>query len=336
MPEAPDRTRWRRIARLAADAVVVATAVVLFLALAGRVVRDRTTVFALLMYLPMLPIAVATLIALMLAMARRRRVTSKPLIALVGMAVLAAGWNILDMTGRGSATIAPHDGSLVTLMQWNVQWGGREVRPQAWGPTASAIRGESVEIIVLNEAPAGERIARLCADLGQTWNFVSLGHAPRSRYWYGLAVASCWPVRLEREVELPNGAAMSVIVEMPQRPLRVLVVDGISNPRVLRTPMLHAVARHCREEAAAGWPVDLIAGDFNAVSASLGFDSLREQQFALASRAGRGWRGTFPSALPLYDIDHVWVSPVHRVASCRFISSSGTNHRGQIVEVDVR
>ena len=167
------------------------------------------------------------------------------------------------------------------------------------------------------------------------WNFVSRGHPPKSRYWYRLAVASRWPVIFEREVALPKGAGMSVIIETPQRSLRVLVVDGISDPRVLRSPMLRGVADHCRAEEAPGRAVDIVAGDFNAPATSIGFDGLRGAGFVLASTRSGGWRATYPALLPLYDLDHVWVAPGKSVRSCRFVFSSGSNHRGQVVELEV-
>lgn len=323
----------RRLSDTITLALVLACGAMLLLAILGRIVRDRNILFALMMYLPILPIAAATLLAVIVRLSRRPRAGTKWLIGLGATALLAALLNITEMTGRTPATRISSARVNVTVMQWNVQWGGREIFPPAWDPTARAILAEAPDILVLNEAPADERIARLCRNLGDTWTFASRGHEPKSRYWYNVAVASRWPVRFGREVMIPNGAAMSVLIEAPERALRVLVVDGISDPRILRTPMLHAVAAYCRDEAAAGRAVDIIAGDFNAMSSSIGFDALRQQRFALASDASGSWRGTFPMPLLLYDIDHIWVGRALRVAGCGFVRSTGTNHRGIVARV---
>jgi hypothetical protein len=138
-------------------------------------------------------------------------------------------------------------------------------------------------------------------------------------------------LRLERTLSLPNGAAMCVIIERPENPVRVLVVDGVSDPFILRTPLLNSVAAYCRESPASGMNIDVIAGDFNALGRSVGFDSVRAAGYALASDRCGGWRGTYPTLLPLYDIDHVWAGSAVRVADCRFFTAAGSNHRGQLV-----
>jgi endonuclease/exonuclease/phosphatase (EEP) superfamily protein YafD len=80
-------------------------------------------------------------------------------------------------------------------------------------------------------------------------------------------------------------------------------------------------------------PFHVVVGDFNSLSRSVGFDDLRELGFVLASSRARGWRGTYPSALPLYDIDHVWAAREAGLTptTCRMFSSPSTNHRGQTV-----
>ena len=66
---------------------------------------------------------------------------------------------------------------------------------------------------------------------------------------------------------------------------------------------------------------------------SIGFDSFLEQGYTLASRSAAGWRGTFPSFLPVYDIDHVWLRPGLRLRSCTVFTGAASDHRGQFVSV---
>jgi endonuclease/exonuclease/phosphatase (EEP) superfamily protein YafD len=140
-------------------------------------------------------------------------------------------------------------------------------------------------------------------------------------------------VALDSISTLMNGTAIGVTVATPRGPLRVLVVDGVSDATIPRTPMLRAVMQTCREAQRAGQPFDVVAGDFNSLARSIGFDALRDAGFVLASWRASGWRGTYPAALPLYDIDHVWVAPggLLAPATCHMLSSPSTNHRGQLV-----
>src|SRR6185437_12278102 len=100
-----------------------------------------------------------------------------------------------------------------------------------------------------------------------------------------------------------------------------------------RLPFLRGLADACREAEAEGRPFDLVVGDFNTPSRSLGFDSLEALGYRLAGRSARGWRGTFPSWLPVYDIDHVWLGAGVSLGSCAFFNGPYADHRGQLVRV---
>ena len=77
----------------------------------------------------------------------------------------------------------------------------------------------------------------------------------------------------------------------------------------------------------------MIVGDFNTPSRSLGFDELVAEGYRLAGWSSAGWRATFPSWLPVYDIDHIWIAPRSRIGSCEFFNGPWTDHRGQVVRV---
>ena len=300
------------------------------LSLLGHLVRDRAVWLALLMDLPLLPIALAVLL---LDLARRGRSIPRARFVVTVVALAAAVWSLRTMTGHG-ADVRHSPAPPLNIVQWNTQWGGPGGDP-TWALTADAIAAQAPDIVVLNEAPTGPALDQLCRRLGRTWTIAWRENAPGSPYWYRIAVASRWRVVLEREVSVPNGAAIAVLIEPPDAPpLRVLAVDGVSDPRVPRTPMLSAVLDYCRLQSHANRPIDVIAGDFNTVSTSVGFDHYERNYFRLASGRCTGWRGTFPSALPLYDIDHIWLGPRLRPVSCRMLSSGSTDHRGQAAVVE--
>ena len=144
-----------------------------------------------------------------------------------------------------------------------------------------------------------------------------------ARTGFGWVFARAGRFRLEKRMPLPGGVAMSVTADVRGRTMRLLVVDGKSNPFQSRLPFLRAIAQICREAAGEGRPFDAVAGDFNTPSRSIGFDALTAQGYTLASRSAAGWRGTFPSWLPIYDIDHVWLRPGLRHAVLHALQRSG-------------
>ena len=123
---------------------------------------------------------------------------------------------------------------------------------------------------------------------------------------------------------------MSVTVEVRGRPIHILAVDGQSNPFRSRLPFLRAIATTCRAAAENGRPFDIVAGDFNTPSRSLGFDDLLGQGYRFASQSARGWRATFPAWLPVYDIDHVLIGHGCRISWCALFNGPATDHRGQV------
>jgi endonuclease/exonuclease/phosphatase family metal-dependent hydrolase len=313
-------TLLRRLLRLAA----LASTVGFVLALSGYVLRDRTRWLATLMYLP-LPLVAAAAILIQSAAFERRRWMRRTFV--IGVALIAGLASIRAMRGDGWRD-APLES--LDVIQWNVQWGRDS---DGWLATVTKISRAVPDIVVLSEAPSDEKLAALCEHLGEGWTFRVTRNLPGDRYWYAIAVLSPWPSVVETSPQLPNGAAVVVRLTGPDGPLRVLAVDGQSDPTLSRTPMLNAIASYCAAEQARGEPVDLIAGDFNAISRSIGFDALPAQRYQLGSTRMWGWRGTYPASLPLYDIDHIWIGPRYVARSTFLLDSPGTNHRGQLVNV---
>jgi endonuclease/exonuclease/phosphatase (EEP) superfamily protein YafD len=307
----PRPSLLRRLLRLLAAVSIAMFA----LALLGYVVRDRTWWLALLMYLPMVVIAPITFVILLITLERRRaawQLVVMFIAMLAGLVALRGMWQPGAVGGQAGAT---------RIIQWNVQWGRDDA---GWQETSRRIIAARPDIIVLSEAPPNEKLEALRTELGATWTFRVVRNGRGARYWYAIAVMSRWTISDEAEISLPNGAGYAVTIELPGDSLRVMAVDGVSSPTISRTPLLDAVADEAPD-------IDIIAGDLNAVSRSIGFDAMRMDGFKLGSAKARGWRGTYPAQLPLYDIDHVWIGPRHMPGGCDMLNSPGTNHRGQLV-----
>jgi endonuclease/exonuclease/phosphatase family metal-dependent hydrolase len=322
---------WRRTIKTLARMAAYGSAILLAIGPIGQVLRDRSIATALLMYIPLLPVGAVAVAA---DLAWRGRSLPRIRFGLTVAGLAAMTWSAHELTGSGISGEPARGDREVSVLHWNVQWGGGLFRgPVTWAAQRAAMVGMKTDLIVLSEAPPGDWLDRLVSDLGPGASYVGIQHDPSQPYSFHLAVCSRWPIRLEEHLRFPGGSGMSVVAEVPGRALRLLVVDGLSSPFRSRLPFLRAVADACREADAAGRPYDLILGDFNTPSRSLGFQDLEALDYRLTGRSAPGWRGTFPAWLPVYDIDHVWLARDLGLGSCTFFNGSHSDHRGQLVRI---
>src|SRR5438093_8404361 len=333
-PPPPAHEKWRHLARRTRPWLAGTTVVVLAAGAVGQLLRDRNLALALMMYIPLAPMG---LWAVALDLFSRGRSIPRIRLGLSLAGAAAAVVGAILMIGTKVREPAPPAATEITLLHWNVMWGGND--PSQWRETAERIVRRKPDLVVLSEAPSDDMIVDALSEIGPGWQVVYITNPPHSDYWYNPFVCSRGPLKLERRVPIRNGAAMSVLAEVRGRTIRLLVVDGRSDPRILRTPMLHDIAAACDEAARKGEPVDVVVGDFNSVSRSIGFDALAKAGDAGYRRAAEycgGWRATWPAPLPLYDIDHVWVrggASGPSVLQCELFSGRRTDHRGQFVRL---
>jgi endonuclease/exonuclease/phosphatase (EEP) superfamily protein YafD len=325
-PARPSRRAWRgRVLQVSATLIALA----LVASLAGQLLRDRWVVTALLMYIPLPFVGLASVAVDLL---RGGRTLRRPRFGFAGIGLLSAVFGALPLVAWGPKTIPTSGGRTLTVMQWNVRWGGTGGEP-GWQSIVADVRQRSPDVLVLSEAPGQERVSEMLGQLGHAWQSVHVENPPQAHYLYRLVVASHYPVMFERQTPITNGMTMEATVVSDKGTLRVLVVDGESSPLLPRTQRLSDVLALWRAASQRGRPIELVAGDFNAVGRSIGFDAFPAKGYRLASDRARGWRGTFPSWCPLYDIDHVWVGGYPSVTECTFVANRHTDHRGQVVRV---
>jgi endonuclease/exonuclease/phosphatase family metal-dependent hydrolase len=148
-----------------------------------------------------------------------------------------------------------------------------------------------------------------------------------------------YPVQLRAQWPLHTGHAALFELALPQRALRVLMVDLQSAPLLPRSPSIRQVAAILEDRARAGQRVDLVLGDFNTPARFLGFDTLGRAAggYRRASLWSGQWRGTWPSVLffPMFDIDHVFVSTHLGVLGSAFFRGPGSDHRGQRADLRI-
>ena len=318
------------IGRVVRLAIAFGLAATLAPGVLGQVVRDRSVGWALLMYLPVVPLG---LLATAFDAACRGRAIPRGRFVLgtIGLAsAVGVAWPLVGLGPKDGSRLAT--GPEVSVLHWNVLWGGGQDRdPAKWAAIRREILAHPADLVVLSEAPPDDWLDLLVDDLGPGASRVQLENAPGDGYWFKLAVCSRGPLRLVGPEPIADGAGMVVEAEVRGRAVRLLVVDGQSRPTIPRSPRLLDVADACRRFREAGRPIDVVLGDLNSVSRSLGFEAIEAEGYALASRSARGWRGTFPSILPLYDIDHVLVRVPGPVVDARLFTHLASDHRGQVV-----
>jgi endonuclease/exonuclease/phosphatase family metal-dependent hydrolase len=224
----------------------------------------------------------------------------------------------------------------IKLLHWNVRWGGgRGSDEKVWRSMITAIKARSPDVIVLSEAPATDRMLILTSELPGWSPPVVVEHEPASGYWYRLAVLSRWPGTFVSHEGLTGGVLLTVDIDAPGGVLRIGVPDGQSDPARDRTAMLNDLAQACASRESSSEPLDVLAGDFNAPSRSIGFQRLcgTKPSYRFAAVLSGQWRATWPAPTAWLDIDHVLVSSRLALTEAELFGHRGSDHRGQCVTI---
>jgi endonuclease/exonuclease/phosphatase (EEP) superfamily protein YafD len=324
----------RKIFLLFKQFLIIGTIFVILLATIGHIVRDRHIVLALMMYIPLLPLG---LWAILLDLWQTGHSLPKLRFGLTIIGLTLAIWGSYSMIGtfNNSAQITA---SGISLLHWNVKWGGlgydnyliNKYQGDEWASIRAEIFQHHPDIIVLSEPPQLDSwLAQLTQQMGPNWSMLKSYRTKRN----GLAIFSSGKLQFERLVKIRHGMAMLVMVTVREQSLRLLLIDGKRSVRKIRTPLLTDIIKAVIDSDQQGQPVDMIIGDFNAVSRSVSFDSYSTAAggYQLASKNARVWRGTWPFFLPLYDIDHIWIHKRFQIIQLKMLMNFNTDHRGQLV-----
>lgn len=315
--------------------ITLATLAIILLALIAQIVRDISIFWALLLYMPLLPLG---LWAIVWSLTWRGKSVllfySLMLIGLVAMGV--QGQQFLRFFPQQTL---PQQANSIRLLHWNVLWGGKfplSSKPYqgSWESLSQAILQQQANIIVLSEPPQDKRLFALADQLDDDWQMIHFQAANKcTERCILFTVLSPYPMHIERYINPRHGNAFIVRLNMPQGIFRLLVVDGISQYTQLRTPFLHDIQQTVIEQYEKQQPIDVIVGDFNAVRRSQGFDDypIMGDGYWLAADKTLGWRGTWKSYAPLFDIDHIWVNRRYQAVYTKFLFNWASDHHGQLV-----
>jgi endonuclease/exonuclease/phosphatase (EEP) superfamily protein YafD len=290
----------------------------------GQVFRDLTAWTALLFYLPSIGVAVLSAPLAVWAWRQRRRLPTWAAAApaVLFAASLGATWGENPrLFAAGSADLSSvTDAPGLRLVHWNVCRGCL-----GWDEALADMRTWDADLLVLSEYPKRMEVKATAAALGPAYQgrrFGTLALFARD------AKTGVESLLNEYELEVHR-----ISFERPTDPplrLRLLAVDVVASPRVPRDPQLLRIQQSIAREKP-----DLVVGDFNAPRRSWRLSRLPDGYRDAYDVAGAGWAGTWPSPLPIWSLDHVLAGPGVRVRSYRLPLSWRSDHRPQLVEVEV-
>jgi endonuclease/exonuclease/phosphatase (EEP) superfamily protein YafD len=270
---------------------------VAILGVALRVTFHDTIPMIAVAYYALTPMVIAIILAFtgVLLLASRRSLSAcATLFAALLMAVVE-GSNQL-----GLASCASFDRPQLRVVTWNV--GGLRGRPRAVrANVADVLAGLNADIAVLSEAP------RFSTSNPDSWRSSFPGYSVAvPGDGLGLILISKSSLLDVRLHELGKRAHLVTAQgTFHGRSLEIFLVDFPSNPRAIRQSLIQSPQLLRPPPSGTG---RVLMGDFNTPRDSKWFaayDGLYTNAF---DQSGQGWRGTWPSLVPVLDIDHIWIA----------------------------
>lgn len=277
---------------------------------AGWILKDRDDAWIWLFFIPTPFVILVALVAI--ALSRRTRFV----MALVLAAALA---RLLAVDMRWHREVPPPNDSL-TLVHWNaahMRFGKQ--------PALDIVSGDSPDLVVLSECPYSAELADLAR------RHLGFDHVFQDQ---GMALLSRFPFQPQGTIPMANGRAWWARVETPAGGLELVLTDFLSHPRLDRSLPV-ARLRQWIDERGRSRPF-LIVGDFNTTREARSLAPLREVSRHAYEVAGSGWPYTWPLPLPVYAIDHAWVSDAIRVSGYDLHAAPISDHLRQIIRFTVR
>ncbi len=316
--------------------LTIITLIIIFLALIGHILRDQTIVLAFIMYIPLLPLGLWTIVVDLyhkgFALPKR--------FSLSFIGLVLAIWGTISMIGINTSQVQAAANQTISLLHWNIKWAGlakiygQDLKnPKTvgeWPSIRDQLYQHNPDITILTDPPQVQAWLTQLKGIGNNmFTFFDTAYT-------GLAIISSWPLKFEHFINIRDGVGFSVLVTVNNKDLRLLLIDGNSNPRQLRKFLLKDIQQIVIDKDKKGQAVDFIIGDFNAVSRSIGFDPYYSMAggYYLASKMAMIWRGTWPAFLPIFDIDHIWVSKKRfQILDVKTLAQKNIDHRGQLISI---
>jgi len=333
----------------------------------GQLVRDRNSLSALLFYLPSPAVAVLAAFGGWRSLGARRFALGLGNLLLAGLALavtLNENRRLLVAT-PASSNARPAE---LVMVHWNVCRGC-----SGWAAVVAELRRQAADLLVISEMPKKIDVRQLAQELSaggepgyQGRRMGTLAVLARGEHLSVQPLVNEYALEVHRVLWTPPGRVLRqglASTPLSQRVdsssslsgaegskveglglsgaeglglsaaegLKILAVDIVSTPRVARDPQLRRVLQWIEREQP-----DLVVGDLNAPRGSLALSRLPRGYRHAYDAAGGGWSATWPSFLPLWQIDHSILGPAIDPVRYDFFFSRASDHRGQRLEFSRR
>lgn len=279
----------------------------------GWIVKDQHPRLIWFSYLPAVVVAGVGFIWLFLTLRHRFRLAQLFMFA----TVIVCLFKVLVIDHRWHRPPDQLPAKNIRILHWNTARGMLGVES-----VMRTINDDVPDIVLISEPPRHDTMTNIA--------FYALGmkHVFSDA---GMSVASHYPVAFVDNIILPAGAGWHVIIETPAGPLEFAAVDLVSRPRMDRRPTIEALVQWI-DRRTNHLPL-VIMGDFNIPHDATSLHPLRDRLNYAYEEHGRGWPYTWPVILPLYAIDHTWISHDVTVQDFRFKTAKFSDHKRQIADI---
>lgn len=279
----------------------------------GVVFKDRHPLTQMLFFIPPVAMAVFAFLWLFLTLPRR----FKLLQFFMFLTLFAALGKVLLIDHRWSRPVET-EAEAIRVVHWNTASGilGTE-------SIVSTLTRDQPHILLISEPPRVRDLPEQAHYALGMQHLFSRGT---------MTLASHYPLDNPRNIPIANGEAFAADAYTLQGPLTLVCVDLIAHPHLDRKLPLDDLVHWL--EANRAYPT-LILGDFNTPRDSVAFRPLRRTFHHAYEESGRGWPYTWPVPLPLYSIDHAWLSPEIETLGYVLLPALYSDHKRQVLDINL-
>lgn len=205
----------------------------------------------------------------------------------------------------------------VRILHWNTARGVLGVER-----IVRTMVSDNPDIVLISEPPRPDMISDIAYHaLGMEFIFSDAG----------MSLASHYPITYLGNIIVPAGAGWHALVQTDKGPIEFAAVDIVSRPELHRQPVFDAVAKWI-DARTNNIPL-IVAGDFNTPHDAASLKPIRNRLKFAYYEGGRGWPYTWPVPLPVYNIDHTWISHDINVHDYHLKRARYSDHMRQLMDI---
>jgi endonuclease/exonuclease/phosphatase family metal-dependent hydrolase len=256
----------------------------------------------------------------------------------MGSAVLIGAISVLvplaALVPFGAPPAAPAQGTF-RLMTYNVHSGFDRWQIPSIDALAETIARESPDVLVLQEVTRGWLLTEQHDVVGVLAERLGMQYVwgPTINDLYGNALLTRMPITEVRRVLYPKEPGLrhqqrgALVARVADVTILVTHLDENADATDVRQTQVRTLLRALVDTSPA-----IVAGDLNALPATLEMDLLAQSGFADLALAAGADEGTFPSDRPERRIDYVWGVGVVG-AQAHTVASTASDHRAVVVNI---